>query len=145
MIGLLFLLRQDLAMKPGLNYLYMPTFWVLGIHACTIILSNNDNTMRLRNNHYLSLSPSLFLSVCSLFFPVKKKVWRKPSASLAQSWVFWHLDLGCLASRTMRNECLLFEHPIQGTLLKQLLWLRYYFSKINTIVHTCIFHSYSYP
>lgn len=73
MIGLLFLLRQDLAMKPGLNYLYMPTFWVLGIHACTTILSNNDNTMRLRNNHYLSLSPSLFLSVSSLFSPVKKK------------------------------------------------------------------------
>lgn len=34
-----------------------------------------------------------------------------------QKAISWHLDVGPSASRTMRNECLLFKPPIYGILV----------------------------
>lgn len=58
----------------------------------------------------------------------------QPSASLLKVWICWHLDLGCLVSRTLWNGYLLCAHPIQDSLLEQPVWLRHYFNKISTIV-----------
>lgn len=110
---------------------------LLTLLTCTTILSNNNNTVLTSKIKKESLSfyfsPSLFLSLFPVL-PCKQTVWREPSASLLKVIICRHLDLGCLVSRTLRNGYLLCEHPIQDSLFKQSVWLRYYFNKINTIV-----------
>lgn len=118
-------------MNLGLNYIYVSTFSHYShVPPYCLIITIQYLLLRLRKNHYLSISPSSLFPV----LPCKQTVWREPSASLLKVIICRHLDRGCLVSRTLRNGYLLCEHLIQDSLFKQSVWLRYYFNKINTIV-----------
>ena len=60
-------------------------------------------------------------SSLTLFLPGEDITRRQQSANQKQSVTrtppHWHPDLRLLASRAVRNKCLLFQHPVDGNLL----------------------------